>query len=132
MIMTQTAFAAASPRGFTLRQLLGADAATCFVFGLLLVVGAAPLAGLLGLPETLLLYAGVALFPCAGLMVLAARTLAKPLVGLVIAGNVAWIAGSVAVALRFEVTGLGIAFITAQAAAVAALVVLEWRASKPR
>lgn len=61
-------------------------------------------------------------------MALAAKTLAKPLVAFVIAGNAAWVVGSVAVVLMFEVTALGLAFIVAQAAAVLVLAVLEWRA----
>ncbi|MBC8024546.1 MAG: hypothetical protein H7Y89_01015 [Steroidobacteraceae bacterium] len=123
------AFATAQPaRGFTLKQLLVVDALTCFVFGLLLVAAAAPLAALLGLPQSLLFFAGVALVPCAGLMALAAKTLAKALVAIVIAGNTAWVIGSVAVVLMFEVTTLGLGFIVAQAAAVLTLAVLEWRA----
>jgi hypothetical protein len=128
--MTHTAFAAAPARKFTLRQLLGADAATCFAFGLLLVAGAGPLAPLLGLPETLLFYAGVVLFPCAALMVVAARSLARPLVWLVVAGNAGWVVASVALLGFFDVTALGAAFVLVQAAAVAALTALEWRAVK--
>jgi hypothetical protein len=123
------AFATAhAARGFTLKSLLVIDALTCFVFGLLLVVAAAPLAGLLGLPQSLLFYAGVVLFPCAALMTLAAKTLAKPLVAMVIAGNVAWVVASIALLSMFEVTTLGVAFVLAQAVAVSALAVLEWRA----
>lgn len=123
------AFAIAHPaRGFTLRSLLVVDALTCFVFGLLLAVAAAPLAALLGLPQSLLFYAGVVLFPCAALMALAAKTLAKPLVASVIAGNAAWVVASVSWLLIFEVTTLGLAFIVAQAVAVSILAVLEWRA----
>ncbi len=123
------AFATAQPaRGFTLKQLLVVDALTCFVFGLLLIAAAAPLAALLGLPQSLLFYAGVALLPCAALMALAAKTLAKPLVAFVIVGNAAWVIASIAVVLMLEVTTLGLAFIVAQAAAVLVLAVLEWRA----
>ena len=122
-------FATAHPaRGFTLKSLLVVDALTCSVFGLLLVVAAAPLAALLGLPQSLLFYAGVVLFPCVALMALAAKTLAKPLVAMVIAGNAAWVVASVALLPMFEVTTLGIAFILAQAVVVSGLAVLEWRA----
>ncbi len=120
---------AAAPARFNLKQLLVVDALTCLVTGLLLVAASAPLAGLLGLPQNLLFYAGVVLFPCAGLMVMAARKLSTPLVWLVIAGNVAWAAASVVVAFAFEPTALGLAFVLAQAAVVAALGILEWRAS---
>jgi hypothetical protein len=117
-------------RGFTLKQLLGFDALTCLAFGLVLVAASATLTPLLGLPSPLLSWAGIALFPCAGLMLLAARTLSKPLVALVVAGNFAWAAGSVAVALAFETTVFGLVFMLAQALLVAALGVLEMRASR--
>jgi hypothetical protein len=123
------AFATVQPaRAVTLRQWLIVDTLTCLVFGLLLVATAAPLAELLGLPRSLLFYAGVILFPCAALMALAAKTLMKPLVSVVIAGNLAWIVASVAVGLMFAVTTLGFVFVVAQAAAVLALAMLEWRA----
>jgi hypothetical protein len=124
MTMTQTT------RGFTLRQLLGFDAVTCFAFGVLLLALSAPLAGLLGLPETLLFYAGVVLFPCAALMVLAARTLTRPLVWTVIIGNFAWSLASVVVAFAFDTTPFGLAFLVGQAALVAVLGVMEMRAAK--
>src|SRR5690349_23214476 len=73
-------------RGFTLKQLLIVDALTCVVTGVLLVAAAEPLAGLLGLPQQLLFYPGVLLFPCAGLMAVAARTTARGLVWIVILG----------------------------------------------
>jgi hypothetical protein len=123
------AFATAQPaRGITLRQLLVVDALTCLIFGLLLIGAAERLAALVGLPQSLLFYAGIVLIPCAALMALAAKTLAKPLVVVVIAGNVAWVVASVAVVWMFEMSALGLAFAVAQAAAVLVLAVLEWRA----
>jgi hypothetical protein len=114
----------------TLRQWLVVDTLTCLAFGALLVAAAAPLSALLGLPQSLLFYAGLVLFPCAALMALAAKTLARPLVLLVVAGNVAWIAASIAVTWMFELTAMGLAFVTIQAAAVGVLATVEWRASK--
>jgi hypothetical protein len=128
--MTHTAFAAVPTRGFTLRQILAADAATCFAFGVLLVAGADWLAPLLGLPASLLFYAGAVLFPCAVLMVVGAKTLARPLTGLIIAGNAAWVVASLSVLGLFDVTALGAAFVVAQAAAVSLLTTLEWRAAR--
>jgi hypothetical protein len=123
------AFATAQPaRGFMLKQLLVVDTLTCLGFGLLLLAAAAPLAALLGLPQALLFYAGIVLLPCAALMALAAKTLSKPLVAIVVAGNVAWVIMSVAVVLMFEVTMLGLAFSVGQAVVVLLLAVLEWRA----
>jgi hypothetical protein len=124
----ETAFAQAPGARITLRQVLNFDAATCIAFGLLLVIGTAPLSGLLGLPQALLFYSGLVLFPSAALMLIAARKLSAPLVGVVIAGNAAWVVASVIVAFALEPTGLGVAFVLAQAAAVLVLLVLEWKA----
>jgi hypothetical protein len=114
----------------TLRQWLVVDTLTCVAFGTLLVGAAGPLSTQLGLPPSLLFYAGLVLFPCAALMALAARTLAKPLVWLVVAGNAAWIAASIAVTWMFAPTAMGLAFVTVQAAAVGVLATMEWRASR--
>jgi hypothetical protein len=115
---------------FPLRHILTADALTCVAFGVLLVAAAAPLAVLLGLPESLLFIAGLVLLPCAALMALAAKTLHRALVGLVIGGNVAWVVASLAVLALTRPTGFGYAFVLAQAAAVATLAALEWRAAR--
>lgn len=126
--MNATALAA---RGsLTLKQLLVVDALTCLVTGLAFVLASTPLAGLLGLPAPLLFYAGVVLFPCAGLMLMASRSLAKPLVWPVIIGNFAWAAASVVVALVLEPTTLGHVFTLAQAGVVALLGYLEARATR--
>ncbi|HUQ09205.1 MAG TPA: hypothetical protein VM146_02735 [Steroidobacteraceae bacterium] len=114
-------------RGFTLKQVLALDALTCLVTGAALVAAASPLAGLLGLPPGLLFYAGVVLFPCAALMLLASRTLATSLVWMVIMGNFAWVAASVLVAVALTPTALGFAVILGQAAVVALLGWLELR-----
>jgi hypothetical protein len=124
----ETTFAQAPGARITLKQVLNFDAVTCIAFGLLLVIGAAPLSGLLGLPQALLFYSGLVLFPSAALMLIAARKLSAPLVGVVIAGNAAWVVASVIVAFALEPTGLGVAFVLAQAAAVLVLLVLEWKA----
>ncbi len=107
-----------------LRRTLAVDAATCAAMGVLLIGFQAPLAALLGLPDALLFYAGVALLPCAALMLAAHRS--RALAWLVVAGNAAWIAGSVAVLLAASPTALGYAFVIAQALAVAVLAELEF------
>jgi hypothetical protein len=119
-----------SVSGITLRHWLVVDTLTCAGFGALLVIAAAPLSTLLGLPQTLLFWSGAVLFPCAALMALAAKTLARPLVWLVIGGNAAWVAASIAVTWMFALTAPGLTFVTIQAAAVALLATLEWRALK--
>ena len=122
--------AAIATRGFTLKQLLVVDAVTCLVTGLVFVLATTTLAGLLGYPATLLFYAGLVLFPCAGLMIVASRNLAKPLVWLVIIGNFAWAAASVVVAFALAPTAIGFVFTLAQAAVVALLGYLEMRAAR--
>ena len=48
----------------SLRALLLIDAATCAAMGLALGLGARPIAALTGLPQPLLIWAGLALLPC--------------------------------------------------------------------
>lgn len=112
-----------------LRNALTLDAAACAATGLLLAFGAGPLAGLLGFPEAFLRGAGLILLPCAALLALFAsrETLPRLAVYAVIGINVMWIADSllILVAGWFAPTGLGIAFVLAQAAAVAIVTELE-------
>lgn len=113
----------------SLRSLLLLDAATCAAMGLALDLGARPIAALTGLPEALLLYAGFSLFPIAAFMALVALrpTLQPAGAWLVIAGNAAWVLGSLALPVSGWVVpnGLGVAFVLLQAAAVAGLALLE-------
>ena len=113
----------------SLRWVLGLDAATCFAMGVLLVVGATPLASLLALPRELLFWAGIVLFPCAALMI-GTAALPRPLpalVWLVIVGNAAWVIASLGVLFALQPNALGILFVLVQAAAVAGLLVFERR-----
>lgn len=114
-----------------LRRTLAVDAVTCAAAGALMAFAAAPLAPLTGLPQPLLLWAGVALFPVAAIMALLSRRQSAPvaLVWLVILGNAGWVVGSLAVLVLTTPTALGVAFVIAQAAAVAVLTVLEYRAA---
>ncbi|MFZ6769903.1 hypothetical protein ACO0LM_22850 [Undibacterium sp. Di26W] len=119
--------------GISLRKILMFDALTCVAMGLLLVSASGLLSGLLGLPKDFVLLAGVALFPCAALMLLTSRigTQAQPpaaLVWLVIIGNTGWVIASLlTMELWFSPTTLGILFILAQAVVVVVLAVLEYR-----
>ncbi|SFH68845.1 hypothetical protein [Albimonas pacifica] len=113
----------------SLRALLRLDALTCLVCGLALSLGAGPLGALFGLPPALLLGAGLALFPCAGLMALAMRRPARPLVALIVIGNWAWAAASLGVLALTSPSALGAAFVLAQAALVAAFAWAEGRAA---
>ncbi len=115
-----------SPR--LLHLTLRADAASGIAMGLPLVAFAEPLAALLGLPAPLLLACGLALFPFAGLMLLAARSARPPaaLVWLVIAGNGAWVLGSAWLCYALPLTALGQVFVIGQALAVLLLAELEY------
>lgn len=111
-----------------LTQILRVDAFTCIAMGMLLVAAATPMSALLGLPAPLLLWAGVVLFPCAALMLMAAqRPRFAPLVWVIVLGNLTWVAASAVVGLAFDPTPLGLAFVVVQAAVVAVLAWLEWR-----
>jgi len=112
-----------------LRKALALDAAACAGMGLLLASAAGPLAAPLGLPETLLRSAGLVLLPCAALLAVLAGREALPRLAIyaVIGVNLIWIVDSIAILLMgwFAPTGLGIAFVLAQAAAVAFVTELE-------
>lgn len=130
--MTDLAFdrGARAARAITLPRLLAFDAATCLAMGAALLALAGPLAAPLGLPAGLLRGAGVVLLPCAALMAWAAMPgpRRRLLAGVVVAGNAAWVAASVAVSALFALTAAGEVLVLGQAAAVAALAALEARA----
>lgn len=113
-----------------LKLVLTADALSCLGMGAGLVVAAAPLSPVFGLAEPLLLGAGLALLPI-GLFILAVarrRTVMPLSIHSIIVGNVLWVGASLVLAAAArEATTLGIAFVLAQAAAVAVLTLLEAR-----
>lgn len=123
----------------SLRNLLLIDATTCTVMGLVLSLAAAPVAALTSLPPALLTGAGLVLLPIAALLVLVALRPALQAVGarLAVAGNLAWVFASFAFLISgwLQPNGLGIAFVLAQASAVAVLTLLELtalrRAARP-
>jgi hypothetical protein len=123
-----TAIAATLDPSRFLRRVLFVDAATCLATGALLALDAGSLSRLLGLPQALLFYAGASLFPCAALMLWVAlrEPLSRAGAWLVVAGNAAWVAASVALLFAAAPTGLGTAFVIAQALAVALLAELEF------
>lgn len=120
-----------TPDATRLRTVLNLDAGICAAFGLICAGLAGPLAEFTALPRDLLFYAGLALFPVAGLMAFVARQAvpSRQLVWLVLLGNEGWILGSIAI-LIFGVVqpnALGYAFVVAQAVAVLPLVLLEYQ-----
>lgn len=118
------------PKLPSLRFLLLADAATCAAMGLVLDLGAGPIAALSGLPEKLLIFAGLALLPVAAFMVLVAWRPLPAAVWLVILGNLVWVAGSLLLLLAgwAAPNALGVAVVIGQAVAVAVLAELEYMA----
>ena len=115
-----------------LRRILIIDAVTCVGTGLLLGLFAVQLEPLLGLPYTLLQYAGLALLPIAAFMAwLGLRNDSwKAGVWTVILGNVLWVAGSLALLGWLSPTPVGTVFVLAQAFAVAMLALLEYLAQR--
>ncbi len=111
-----------------LRRVLALDALSCLAMGLLMSLGAAALAPTFGLPEPLLRYAGLALLPLATFIGWLASRPQPPraLVWVVIAGNLGWTAESFLTLGQVQATGLGTAFVTGQALAVAGLSMLEY------
>lgn len=98
--------------------------------GALMFLAAAPLAGLLGLHESLLRIAGFSLLPFAALLVfLAVRpTVSRPLVWGIVVVNVMWAVDSLLLLTTDWVapTALGYAFTVFQAVAVAGFAAIEY------
>ena len=113
-----------------LRRALGADAVATLASALLMVLGAAPLAGWLGLPETLLRWAGLGLVPYAAWVGWLARrdTLARHWVGLVVACNALWAVDCLVLLLSgwVQPTPWGEAFLVAQALVVVVFAELQF------
>jgi hypothetical protein len=118
-----------SPKPTTnaLRNILLLDAATCIGAGALMAFGSNFVAGLTGIPAPLLYWAGLILFPVAALMIHTGlqRMPPRPLVWLIVLGNIGWVIASLAVFAFIAPNALGYTFILAQAAAVAVLALLE-------
>ncbi len=112
-----------------LRRVLRFDALSCLALGLPLVIAAEELVGLFGAPALFWQAVGWLLLPVAAVLwVLAGRSGWSPLIGWgVVALNSLWALASVGLVLSGAValTGLGVALVLGQAAAVAVLVELE-------
>lgn len=112
-----------------LRAVLFADAAASGATGLLLLVGAGPLSGLLGLPVALMQAAGLILLPYAALAALLGRRASLPrgVLLAVVAVNAIWAVDSIALLFTPWVapTLLGHAFVIGQAGVVAVFAELQ-------
>ena len=119
-----------SDGGRLLRRALRLDAAASGALGVVSLAAAPALVDLLGPPAPVLVGVGAFLVVfAAGLLVLAARPVVpRPAAWTVVLGNAAWVAGSVVatVVAGSSLTGLGVAVVLAQAAAVAVFADLQW------
>lgn len=113
-----------------LRRAVQLDALVSGVMALVLVTAAAPLSGLLGLPEPLLRSAGAGLLLFVVFLgwLLSRERIGKPMAVAVIAVNALWIIGSIALLVGGGVspTTLGTTFVIFQAAAVLVLAELQY------
>ena len=113
-----------------LRQVLFVDAAVSGAAGVLMAAGAPFLSPLLGLPENLLFWAGLALFTFVALLIAVARRgKASRLILIdIVAINALWVAASFGLLISGAVqpTMLGYAFVIAQALTVALLAELQF------
>jgi hypothetical protein len=121
------------PRPPWLTAVLVADAASCLALGLAATGAPGLLGRLTGLPQGFLVTAGAILLAAAALLVVtvAQRSLSPLLLRLVVIGNAAWVAASVATLVLMPMTTLGMVFVGVQALAVVALTVLEARPLAP-
>lgn len=119
---------------FSLQSILKLDAATCAAMGGLLILGSGPVAQLTKISAPLLFWAGLLLIPVAGFMAVCTLADRVPVSAtiVVVAGNALWVLASLALPLAGLIVpnGLGWAFLLIQAAAVALLAGLEWRAAQ--
>ena len=110
------------------------DACVSTAAGLLMVAGSSLLSPLLGLPQPLLFWAGITIFPFVALLIFLSRqrSVSRLLLVDVVGLNVLWVVASVALVTVGPVapTALGIAFVLAQAAAVGLFAILQWSAMR--
>jgi len=113
-----------------LRNVLFADALVSGAAGILMMLGAPLLSPLLGLPQDLLFWAGLALVPFVAMLVVLARRAAvsRLLMIDIVAINGLWVVGNLALLLSGAVqpTMLGTAFVVVQALAVAVFAELQF------
>lgn len=115
----------------SLKSVLILDAVTCAGIFLVALLAAAPVAALLGLPVIVVTFAGWICLASALLMAFVAgqQPPSAALTRLIVIGNLGWVAASFAILAVFagQMTGLGIAFVIAQALAVLVFAFLEAR-----
>ena len=111
-----------------------ADATISGATGLMLMAGAGMLTTLLGMPESLMRYAGLILLPFAAMVFYWSNParLSRPRVWTIIALNIAWVVASVLLLAAgwTEPTALGVAFVLFQAVVVAVFAELQYAGLK--
>lgn len=110
-----------------LRRILQIDAASCAAMAAAFLAFGGPVGGLTGLSATVLTVSGALLVPVAALIAFAAARPSAALLRLIALGNGGWVAASLALILLASMNGVGVAFVLAQAAAVALFAAVEWR-----
>lgn len=119
----------------SLKTLIGADALTCAAMGAVLLAGSTAISPVTQIPQPLLHYAGLSLFPIAVFMALTViASTPRWAVNLVILGNLLWVLASVFLPAGGFIApnALGWVFLIGQAAIVALLAKLERDASRSR
>jgi hypothetical protein len=117
-----------------LRLALQGDAGASLGMGLLLAAAAAPLSGLLSLPEPLLRVAGLMLLPYAAFVAWVGSRAhpARNAVRAIVALNAVWVADSLALLAAgpaladLAPSALGLTFVLAQAAVVSGFACAQW------
>ncbi|MDQ2634572.1 MAG: hypothetical protein M3Y78_12630 [Pseudomonadota bacterium] len=113
-----------------LRHVLAIDAVVSGAAGLLMAAGARYLSPQLGLPQNLLFWAGLALFPFVAFLIAVARRgeASRLVIVDIIAINALWVAASFGLLFSGAVqpSMLGYAFVVTQALAVALLAALQF------
>ena len=117
-----------------LKTALAADAIVSGGAAALQLAAASWLSDLLMLPRTLLVETGAFLVAYTMVLVVLARSSRLPsaVIGVIVLGNIAWAAGCVGllVAESSSLSGLGVAFVVAQALAVLCFAALEYAGLK--
>lgn len=113
-----------------LRNVLRVDALSCIACGVLQVAFPAAMARLLNLPEGLLAYTGEFLLVYAAVVVFVStrKPLPRPIVWVLVAGNMGWALGCVLLLAsgRVSPSMLGAAYVVVQALTVAVLAELQY------
>lgn len=113
-----------------LRKVLLLDCLISGVTGLAMLFGSRPIGSLVGAPPAFVQYAGGSLLPFAAFVFYLSRrkVLSRGAIWTVIALNVAWVAGSIALLFSDAIapTAFGTAFIVLQAIAVASFAEMQY------